>query len=80
MIKMIKLNRTRFADCVRNHPEADMGYRIASAYLKDGRGFRQVITNSGYSTSVSGHQNVPLSEADYFIVTHERGAKTTSWC
>ncbi len=51
-----------------------MGYWIATAHLKDGRVFEQVVIDSGYVTKIREHQGIPFTEADidHFVVTHEK--------
>ena len=71
---MYALTEKRFAEFFRDQPETGLGYWVATAILKDGREFRQVIVNSGYVTQVKGHPDIPFKEAeiDRFVVTHDK--------
>jgi hypothetical protein len=71
---MFKLTEQRFADYFNVQPETGMGYWIATARLKDGRVFKQVLVEGGYVTRVRGSIGVPFDEADVdrFVVTHEK--------
>jgi hypothetical protein len=71
---MFKLVEQRFADYFKGQAETGMGYWIATAFLKDGRAFKQVVIDSGYVTKVRGHLGVPFCEAevDRFAVTHDK--------
>jgi hypothetical protein len=71
---MYALTEKRFAEFFRDQPETGMGYWVATAILKDGREFKQVIVNSGYVTQVKGHSHIPFKEGDIdrFIITHDK--------
>jgi hypothetical protein len=71
---MFRLTEKRFADFFRQQPETGMDYYFATAYLKDGRIFRQVIISGGYVTTVRGFADVPFTEPeiDRFVVTHDK--------
>jgi len=71
---MIKITQKRFADFFRAHPETGTGYCIATARLKDGREYRQVVINSGYVSQIRGYSDIPFveEEIDYFVVTHDK--------
>ncbi len=73
-VGMFKLTEQRFADYFEHQPETGMGYQIATAHLKDGRVFKQVIVDSGYVTAVRGYSEVPFAEADVdrFVATHDK--------
>jgi hypothetical protein len=69
-----RLTEKRFADYFRNQPETGMGYWVATAVLKDGRSFPQVVIDSGYVTKVKNHSGIPFleKEIDHFVVTHDK--------
>jgi hypothetical protein len=70
----VRLNEKRFADFFRDQPETGMSYWVATAHLKDGRTFPQVVVQGGYIARVRHHATVPFypSEIDYFVVTHDK--------
>jgi len=51
-----------------------LGYWVATAILKDGREFKQVMVNSGFVTQAKGHSHIPFNEADIdrFVITHDK--------
>jgi hypothetical protein len=71
---MFRIRSRPFADYISNTPETGMGYWIVTAYLKDGRVYRQVLVEGGYVSRVRGEIRVPFSEEDVdrFVVTHEK--------
>jgi hypothetical protein len=71
---MFRLTERRFIDYFNDQPETGMGYSIATAFLKDGRIFKQVIVDGGFVTQVRGHTGVPFNESDvdHFVVTHDK--------
>ena len=71
---MFKLTEPRFVGYFNHQPETGMGYWITTAYLSDGRIFKQVLVEAGYVTRVRGQLGVPFDEADVdrFVVSHDR--------
>jgi hypothetical protein len=71
---MYRLSEKRFADFFKQQPETGLGYWVATAVLKDGQKYDQVLVNSGYVTRVKGHENIPFTEPeiDHFVVTHQK--------
>jgi hypothetical protein len=55
---MYALTEKGFAKFFRQQPETGMGYWIATAVLKDGRQYNQVIVNSGYVTQVKNYRDI----------------------
>ena len=71
---MFRLTERRFVRYFKDQPETGMGYWIATAHLKDGRIFKQVLVESGDVTKVRGSPGVPFDEADVdrFVVSHHK--------
>jgi hypothetical protein len=71
---MLKLTGKRFADYFRGQPETGMGYWVATAYLKDGSIFPQVVIVGGIVTQIRGHSAIPFTEEgiDHFEITHDK--------
>jgi hypothetical protein len=71
---MYALAEKRFAEFFKQQQETGMGYWVATAVLKDGCKYDQVIVSSGYVTQVKNYSDIPFTERDidHFIVTHEK--------
>jgi hypothetical protein len=71
---MFQLTEKRFANFFRKSPETGMGYFVVTAFLKDGRHFKQVVVDEGHVTLVRGYSEIPFMESDidHFVVTHEK--------
>ena len=59
-------------------PETEMGYQIASVFLRDGRRFDSVTITQGVITQIDGKKEIPFKEEDIedIRVTHERHTRS----